>query len=106
MIKFIDITIDGHKVELPMNSKLVDIINDYPDIIPFRCKQGICGSCRIEVISGQEFLSPASKTEIDFLNKLGDTPGSIRLACQVDVAGSVNIRRTSKYFMKKKEILL
>lgn len=47
--------------------------------IPFGCTEGVCGTCIIQVIEGQENLSDFSEAEQDFL---GDDGMGERLACQ------------------------
>ncbi len=49
--------------------------------IPFGCKDGICGTCRIRVSEGSENLSPKNEKEEDLL------PGkpNERLACQTQI---------------------
>ncbi|MFH1360390.1 MAG: 2Fe-2S iron-sulfur cluster-binding protein [Candidatus Omnitrophota bacterium] len=45
--------------------------------VPFNCNTGVCGSCAIRILSGQENLSALTQEEKDLnLNK------DIRLACQ------------------------
>lgn len=56
--------------------------------IPFCCEEGICGSCLIEVKSGEKNLSELSEAERDL--GLGDD--SRRLACQCKIInGTVEI---------------
>jgi ferredoxin len=45
--------------------------------VPFGCHSGNCGTCEIQVISGEEHLSPLSASEEDF-----GLEGGRRLACQ------------------------
>ena len=45
---------------------------------------GFCTSCRVEVISGEEHLSPVSALERE---RLGKDAGRIRQACQTYVYG-------------------
>ncbi len=89
--------INDTEIELPENFSLVNLSTAYPDLIPFRCKQGICGTCRIKVISGNENITSPTDEEINFLKRLGDYEDNIRLACQVKISGPVNLQPCGKY---------
>lgn len=51
--------------------------------------RGFCTSCRVEVVSGAEGLSPVSGLERE---RLGRDAGRLRLACQTAVHGKVVVR--------------
>ena len=56
--------------------------------VTFSCKEGICGSCQVEVEEGMENLSEKTVEEEDM-----GCDGSDRLACQCKIKqGSVKIR--------------
>jgi len=101
MMEFVDILINELSVEIPHYSNLLITEVDHPGLIPFRCKQGICGSCRVEIIKGHENLSEISQSEFDFLLKLGDDPNVVRLACQTIISGTVKLQTTKKYSNKR-----
>lgn len=46
--------------------------------IPFACRDGICGTCIVEVVEGDECLSKRNELEIDFFG----FEGKERLSCQ------------------------
>ncbi|WP_201457125.1 2Fe-2S iron-sulfur cluster-binding protein [Chlamydia sp. 17-3921] len=48
--------------------------------IPFACTEGVCGTCVVEVLEGQENLSEFTDAEKDFLGDPNDH--NERLACQ------------------------
>ncbi len=50
---------------------------------------GFCTSCRIEVVEGQEYLSPVSATERE---RLGREAGRLRQACQTYVTGPADVK--------------
>jgi len=57
--------------------------------IPFSCKDGVCGSCMCNVLSGKENLSPVNQKEKDYGL---DENGKKRLACQCKIkSGEVKI---------------
>lgn len=51
--------------------------------IPFACTEGVCGTCVIEVLEGEDNLSEYTQEEEDFL---GDQENE-RLACQCKLNG-------------------
>lgn len=58
--------------------------------VPFACTEGVCGTCVIEVIEGEENLSRPTQEEQDFL---GEGTTDERLACQCRIkCGIVKIR--------------
>ena len=57
--------------------------------VPFACTEGVCGTCVIEVLEGNENLTEPSQEEVDFL---GDDCSEERLACQCKIkSGSVTV---------------
>ncbi len=66
--------------------------------VPFACEEGICGTCIIEVMSGDDHLTPYNEAEEDFLGhkpeNLKPGQGVERLACQCRIAseGTVKFR--------------
>jgi ferredoxin len=57
--------------------------------LKFGCCQGQCGTCAIQVVEGEENLSPKTKEEKATLSRLG--LNSHRLACQCALKGDVVI---------------
>ena len=57
--------------------------------VPFGCKQGICGTCKIEILEGEENLDDLNEQE----EVMGDRDRKHRLACQCSILkGTVKIR--------------
>jgi len=52
--------------------------------------RGRCSTCRIRVISGTDYLSPANDDEIALLARVGAAPGT-RLACQARPTAAVTV---------------
>jgi adenylate cyclase len=50
---------------------------------------GFCTSCRVEVLSGSDHLSPVSALE---RQRLGKDAGRLRLACQSRFTGPIHVR--------------
>lgn len=57
--------------------------------VPWRCASGNCGTDRVLVEEGQEFLSPARRRERERLGDLLDQ--GYRLACQTYALGDITI---------------
>ncbi len=49
--------------------------------VPFGCQQGICGTCKIEILEGADNLEPLNAEEKD----MGDRSKKHRLACQARI---------------------
>lgn len=82
------------KVELPLGSRLTDIEFEChgEELIPFGCRRGACGACAVEVMDGHSRLGQMSENERVFLNCLGFSPDTHRLACQSRLLGDATIR--------------
>ena len=50
-----------------------------------------CGTCRFEILEGEEYLSPRTDIEKRKLDVLGN-PENVRLACQTHTFGDITIR--------------
>ncbi len=100
-MKLVFISINNVKYELPTGSNLVDVSVENSEAIPFRCKQGICGTCCIEVVNGLENINIQSDAERVFLLKLGYDLKNIRLACQTKVFGAIEIKICNHYNKKE-----
>ncbi|MBI4607124.1 MAG: FAD-dependent oxidoreductase [Planctomycetes bacterium] len=67
--------------------------------VPFvwDCKEGTCGADPVEVVEGQEFLSPMGETEESGLENAGSVPAGCRLACCLKgIRGPVKVRLVKK----------
>lgn len=50
-----------------------------------------CGTCRLEIIDGDRYLSPRTDIEKRKLRQIGN-PEKIRLACQTHTVGNITVR--------------
>jgi ferredoxin len=55
--------IDNVEYDVPDNSK-IDAISEGAGI-PFSCNSGVCGTCQIEVLEGEDNLNELNKEELD-----------------------------------------
>lgn len=75
------------EVDLPDDSPIAQACEDAG--VPFACTEGVCGTCVIEIIEGEENLTDPTQEEKDFL---GDGTCKERLACQCKIKkGNVTI---------------
>lgn len=78
---------NGEEIELPDNSPIAEACEEAG--VPFACTEGVCGTCVIAVVDGQDNLTPPTKEEEDFL---GEGCKDERLACQCKIkSGCVKI---------------
>ena len=76
---------DGEEIEVKDNSKIQKPCEKLG--IPFQCKDGICGTCMIDIIEGKENLSELTEEEEDL-----DRDREHRLACQCKIKeGSIKV---------------
>lgn len=80
----------GKSIEIDKDSNLLRMSIRYEGSIPFKCGGGLCGTCRVQIIDGQENLSKVMKKEIDRLGQERLDQG-YRLACQTFVTGDITI---------------
>ncbi len=79
----------GEEAELEENASLAQKCEEAG--VPFACTEGICGTCIVEVVSGNENLSEPSEAEINFLGE--SCVGKERMMCQCKIKkDSVTIR--------------
>lgn len=81
-----------HTVDLLTGTDLalLDLAEDEGLAMPFGCRSGSCGSCRIEIIEGHELLAPRTFLEEDTLSRHQD-PANIRLACRATLIAPGNL---------------
>ncbi len=81
---------DNLTVECAAGSKLVDVCEKNGASVNFSCKEGVCLTCLVNVVSGGNNLGPMTENEKSTLEAFGAKPNQ-RLACQVVVNGDCTI---------------
>lgn len=77
-------------IETRAGNRLLDVIlSAHPEHRHICGGRGFCTSCRVEVIEGEEGLSPVSTLERE---RLGGDAGRLRLACQTRLLGEAAVR--------------
>lgn len=88
-IKFED---TGKVIQTAAGRRLVDICDEFSTHLLFGCRSAACGTCLIEVLDGQDVLSPVTEEEEVLIDALAEGNPRARLGCQCTVNGSVTIR--------------
>jgi 2Fe-2S ferredoxin len=55
--------------------------------------EGVCGKCRIKILSGADQLSPRNETEV-FLMEQNNYSSEFRIACQTQIHGDIEVDAT------------
>lgn len=72
-------------IDLPHGGSLRDACDESGAPVPFSCRSTSCGTCRVEVIVGNELLDEPGDAERAVLDLFGDDPKKRRLACTAQV---------------------
>ncbi len=76
--------------ETAETDSLLDICEKVAEVaLPFGCRSGTCGSCRIEILSGKNNLKLPGAMELDTLTRCQDSD-SVRLSCRAHLDKSSN----------------
>jgi len=77
-------------VNVPAGTRVIEVSEKVGSAIMYGCREGDCGTCLMEVMSGMENLSTPSVLEDKVLreNMAGKR---YRLACQAQVLGDVTV---------------
>ncbi len=72
---------------------LLDIALAHDVAIAHACEGGgVCGSCHVVVLAGEDNLSPLGDDELDAIERVTGNELASRLACRAVVAGDVTVR--------------
>jgi ferredoxin len=80
----------GKTVEFDKDANLLRTSIRYEGSVPFKCGGGLCGTCRVRIVEGQEHARKVMKKQIDRLGADKIEQG-YRLACQTFVNGDVTV---------------
>ncbi|MEN6080046.1 2Fe-2S iron-sulfur cluster-binding protein [Chromobacterium piscinae] len=84
--------------EAPAGGALASVCDVAESPVPFHCRSGNCGTCRVAILEGEALLEAADGKERGVLATLGLSAPAHRLACQVKVgegAGQIRVRPLS-----------
>lgn len=83
---------DKLTVDVPVGSKVPDIVDGHQATLPFGCRRGSCGTCRVIIEAGMENLNPKNQIEEELFENFTSVRDDERLGCQLIVYGDVKIR--------------
>lgn len=83
---------DKKTIEVPVGAKVPDIVDENNLTLPFGCRLGSCGTCRVIIEQGMENLNPKNSLEEDLFENFTSVGDDERLACQLVIQGDVSIR--------------
>lgn len=76
----------GVTATVPAGTRLIDVSEHLGAGITYGCREGDCGTCLTEIVSGRENLAPPSVLEDQVLKDM-HAPRHHRLACQAQILG-------------------
>jgi ferredoxin len=85
------VQVGTERVEVPEESLLQRVCDEHQLPVLFGCRNGRCGSCLVQVLSGGSNLRPPTAREARILDVL-ESESDWRLACQCVVAGDIHVR--------------
>lgn len=87
----VEFVAEGRVVECTPGTSLRDICDREKARVPFGCRNGVCGTCEVIVVSGIENMSTPVDPERDTIAAFG-IPHGHRLACQAKVNGDCSVK--------------
>ncbi|HKU40080.1 MAG TPA: 2Fe-2S iron-sulfur cluster-binding protein [Polyangiales bacterium] len=97
--------IDGIEFRAESGARVLDILDDFPErpALPFACRGGNCGICRVRVLEGECALEQPTAAELAQLAQYGAQPGNgERLGCQICVSPHANGARVRLQSIQRK----
>ena len=84
----VEIVNDFLAINVKQGVTIQDIVEAAGSGLPFGCRDGECGTCVVEVLSGMEFLSDKTEKEKKVLSVVEATNSNpnLRLSCQMKIA--------------------
>jgi ferredoxin len=87
----IDFRAEGRVVECDPGTPLRDVCDREKTKVPFGCRNGVCGTCEVEILEGLENLSKMVEPELGTIQAYM-IPDGHRLACQAKVLGDCALK--------------
>jgi len=80
----------GKAIDVDKDANLLRTSIRYEGAVPYKCGGGLCGTCKVRIVEGREYVSKVMKKEIDRLGQERIDQG-FRLACQTFITGDVTV---------------
>ncbi|MNL31891.1 2Fe-2S ferredoxin-5 [compost metagenome] len=78
-------------IEVPEGTNLMRALLDAGLPVASSCNSdGVCGKCKIRILSGMENLNRPNDTE-EFLKEAHNVDKDVRISCQVEVLGDITV---------------
>lgn len=77
-------------VEVPAGVSFQEVVDACNADVTFGCRNGTCGTCRIQIENGIENISKIEREESDFLKSI-EAKSNERLGCQIKINGNCTI---------------
>ena len=87
--------VDGSEIEVENKELLIDSDDIFDTPITFGCRSGVCATCIVKIIEGEENLPAKSDEEKDILSTIAGKE-DCRLACQLYLTGDVKMEYVGK----------
>lgn len=79
------------EVPVNINLSLMEFLRAAGYPIPGTCGGiALCATCAVDILSGNENLSPAGDQELDMLDTLPQSNSATRLACQIRIRPEID----------------
>ncbi|MCI3923051.1 2Fe-2S iron-sulfur cluster binding domain-containing protein [Paenibacillus sp. TRM 82003] len=80
----------GKSIEVDQDANLLRTSIRFEGSVPYKCGGGLCGTCKVRIVEGREYVSKVMKKELARLGQEKIDQG-FRLACQTFVSGDVSV---------------
>lgn len=78
-------------VSLPNGANLAEELTVVNSPVLFGCRTGICGTCLVQIQSGQDSLTPPDEAEREALEVYAPGIENARLACQIALTSNISL---------------
>lgn len=97
----------GKEVALATRDRLLDaLLAEEVDVLMACGGQGMCATCHVFVVEGEDQLTPMNRREQRTLSRISSTRSNSRLACQACVLGEgVRVEMPSGLYVQSQEDL-
>ncbi len=83
----VEIINDFLAINVKVNTTIQDVVEASGSALPFGCRDGLCGTCTVNVVQGMDFLSPLTDKEVKVIKEVnfGTLAPNMRLSCQMKI---------------------
>lgn len=83
----VEIINDFLAINVKPGATIQDVVEASGSALPFGCRDGMCGTCAVDIVQGMEFLSGKTNKELVVLKEIcfGTATPNTRLSCQMKI---------------------